>query len=144
MGVEIGHFLLTILVLEKIRSSAPSCIINVSSLAHICSHINFDDLNSEKSYSYVRAYQQSELANILFTRELAKRLQNFGVTVNVLHPGTVNTELLRYSRFNSSVSRAVLAPVLWCLIKTPIQGAQTSLYCALSAELEGVSGKYFR
>ncbi|KAL8622957.1 Retinol dehydrogenase 13 [Nucella lapillus] len=145
LGVNhMGHFLLTMLLLDKLKSSAPSRIINVSSLAHTRGKINFDDLNSAKAYDSGTAYSQSKLANVLFTRELAKKLQNSGVTVNALHPGVVKTELLRHMTIaKSTVSRTVFSPIAWVLFKTPIQGAQTTLYCALSAELEGVSGKYF-
>ncbi|KAK7104588.1 retinol dehydrogenase 13-like [Littorina saxatilis] len=145
LGVNhMGHFLLTMLLLDKLKASAPSRIINVSSLAHVRGQINFDDLNSDKSYSAHMAYGQSKLANVLFTRELAKRLENTGVTVNSLHPGAVNTELARHiSIFNSPVVRTLFSPVIWLLLKTSEQGAQTTLYCALASELEGVTGKYF-
>lgn len=144
---HLGHFLLTNLLLEKIKDSAPSRIINVSSRAHTRGTINFDDLNSEKEYSFFRAYDQSKLANVLFTRELARRLNGTGVTVYALHPGVVQTELLRYSDFVNSrlgqVLRFLLTPLEWLLVKTPIEGAQTTLFCALASELEGVSGKYY-
>ncbi|XP_076463899.1 retinol dehydrogenase 13-like [Babylonia areolata] len=145
LGVNhLGHFLLTNLLLDKIKASSPSRIINVSSLAHTRGHINFDDLNSAKSYDPGAAYAQSKLANVLFTRELAKKLENTGVTVNSLHPGVVKTELGRHmSFFKSTVSSFLLSPLIWLLLKSPVQGAQTTLCCALSTELEGISGKYF-
>lgn len=100
IGVNhMGHFLLTLLLLDVLRASAPSRIVVVSSLAHRFGTINKDDLNSEKSYSRKFAYAQSKLANVLFTRELAKRLEGSGVTVNALHPGVVDTELFRSMRF---------------------------------------------
>lgn len=82
-----GHFLLTNLLLDMIKASAPARIINVSSLAHTFGKINREDIQSEKSYARWQAYGQSKLANILFTRELAKRLKGTNVTVNSLHPG---------------------------------------------------------
>lgn len=97
LGVNhVGHFLLTNLLLDLLKSSSPSRIINVSSLAHTRGEINITDLNSEKSYDASKAYSQSKLANILFTRELAKRLEGTKVTVNALHPGVVDTELMRH------------------------------------------------
>ncbi|XP_041563203.1 retinol dehydrogenase 13-like isoform X3 [Drosophila elegans] len=96
LGVNhIGHFLLTNLLLDVLKKSAPSRIVVLSSLAHTRGAINLADLNSEKSYDEGLAYSQSKLANVLFTRELAKRLEGSGVTVNALHPGVVDTELAR-------------------------------------------------
>lgn len=92
---HMGHFLLTNLMLDLLKQSAPSRIINLSSLFHWYGRINKEDLNSEKSYWRWLAYGQSKLANILFTRELAKRLEGSGVTANSCHPGAVNTELMR-------------------------------------------------
>ncbi|XP_015268799.1 PREDICTED: retinol dehydrogenase 12 [Gekko japonicus] len=139
MGVNhLGHFLLTFLLLERLKQSAPARIVNVSSLAHHGGKIRFHDLQSEKSYNRTLAYCHSKLANILFTRELAKRLQGTGVTVNALHPGSVQTELTRH---------VPLVDIIWrkitFFLKTPQEGAQTSVYCAVAEELESVSGKYF-
>lgn len=141
---HLGHFLLTNLLLEKIRASVPSRIINVSSVAHTRGTINFDDLNSDKDYSRRLAYQQSKLANVLFTRELARQLNGTGVTVYALHPGVVQTELFRHIFFiDSYIAQILLVPFAWQFLKTPIQGMQTTLYCALASELEGISGKYY-
>ncbi|XP_069771364.1 retinol dehydrogenase 12 [Narcine bancroftii] len=134
----LGHFLLTFLLLDRIKSSAPARIINVSSLAHTYGRINFKDLQSEKSYDGSLAYCQSKLANVLFTRELAKHLKDTKVTVNSLHPGCVKSELTRHSWV-----MALAWKTLTFLIKTPKQGAQTSIYCAVAEELEEISGKYF-
>lgn len=141
-----------------------SRIVNVSSLAHTRGTINIDDLNSEKSYNEGNAYSQSKLANVLFTRELAKRLEGTGVTVNALHPGVVDTELGRHMKIlNNTFGRFVfivdsqmlilqqirhicsyvLRSLLWPLLKTPKSGAQTTLYAALDPELSNVTGKYF-
>ncbi|BFZ07211.1 hypothetical protein BsWGS_10250 [Bradybaena similaris] len=148
LGVNhIGHFLLTNLLLDKIKASAPSRIIIVSSSAHLFGgRINFDDLNSERSYNRNLAYSQSKLANILHGRELARRLQGTGVTVNSLHPGAVNTELTRHVPFVDStfIGRLLALPFRYFLFKTAVEGAQTTLRLALDPALETVTGKYFR
>ncbi|XP_023177894.2 retinol dehydrogenase 13-like isoform X2 [Drosophila hydei] len=145
LGVNhMGHFLLTNLLLDLLKKGAPSRIVNVSSLAHTRGSININDLNSEQSYSEGDAYSQSKLANVLFTRELAKRLKGSGVTVNALHPGVVDTELGRHMKIlNGAFGRIVLRTLLWPLLKTPKSGAQTSLYAALDPDLENVTGVYF-
>ncbi|KAH8396958.1 hypothetical protein KR215_006815 [Drosophila sulfurigaster] len=145
LGVNhIGHFLLTNLLLDLLKKSSPSRIVNVSSLAHIDGSINFDDLNSEKSYSPRKAYGQSKLANILFTRELSKRLEGTNVTVNALHPGVVETELMRHvTIFNNPIFGFLVSPLIWLIFKTPKNGAQTTLYAALDPDLNGVTGLYF-
>ncbi|KAI5704183.1 retinol dehydrogenase 13 [Diaphorina citri] len=145
LGVNhMGHFLLTMLLLDKLQESAPSRIINVSSVAHKRGTINKEDLNSENSYDPTQAYNQSKLANVLFTRELAKRLEGTGITVNAVHPGIVNTDILRHSSYYDSwLSTVVLKPLVWLFIKSPRQGAQTIVYASLDPSLENVSGKYF-
>ncbi|BFG05866.1 retinol dehydrogenase 13-like [Drosophila madeirensis] len=145
LGVNhMGHFLLTNLLLDVLKKSAPSRIVVVSSLAHIRGAINVDDLNSEKSYSEGDAYSQSKLANILFTRELAKRLEGTRVTVNALHPGVVDTELARnWAFFQTNFVKYFLKHILWPVLKTPKSGAQTSIYAALDRDLDGVTGMYF-
>ncbi|XP_036330607.1 retinol dehydrogenase 13-like isoform X3 [Rhagoletis pomonella] len=145
LGVNhMGHFLLTNLMLDLLKKSAPSRIVTVSSLAHTRGEINVADLNSDKSYDPGTAYNQSKLANILFTRELARRLEGTGVTANALHPGVVDTELFRHMGFfNSFFASLVFKPLFWPFIKSPQNGAQTTLYAALDPELINVSGKYF-
>ncbi|XP_014271722.1 retinol dehydrogenase 13 [Halyomorpha halys] len=141
---HIGHFLLTMMLLDVLKKSAPSRIINVSSIAHFRGRINKEDLNSERNYDGGTAYAQSKLANILFTNELARKLEGTGVTVNSVHPGIVETEITRHmSFFNSTISSLFLKPIIRIFLKNPIQGAQTTLYAALSPDLEGVTGKYF-
>ncbi|XP_078262476.1 retinol dehydrogenase 12 isoform X1 [Rhinoraja longicauda] len=135
---HLGHFLLTFLLLNLIKRSAPARIVNISSLAHNFGRINFNDLQSEKSYDGSFAYCQSKLANILFTRELAKRLKDTKVTVNSVHPGCVKSELTRHSWV-----MALAWKILTFLIKTPKQGAQSSIYCAVAEELEEISSKHF-
>ncbi|XP_037373107.1 retinol dehydrogenase 13 isoform X1 [Talpa occidentalis] len=141
----LGHFLLTNLLLGKLKGSAPARIINVSSLAHVAGHMDFEDLNWEKrKYDTKAAYCQSKLAVVLFTRELSRRLQGTGVTVNALHPGVARTELGRHTGMHSSAfSSFTLGPIFWLLVKSPELAAQPSTYLAVAEELEGVSGKYF-
>ncbi|KAJ1103705.1 hypothetical protein NDU88_001126 [Pleurodeles waltl] len=139
LGVNhFGHFLLTYLLLDTLKKSAPARIVNVSSLAHHLGKIRFEDIHCEKSYDSGLAYCRSKLANVLFTRELAKRLQGTQVTVNALHPGSVHSELVRHSFWLSKVWN-----VFSFFLKTPKEGAQTTIYCAVAEELESVSGKYF-
>lgn len=142
LGVNhLGHFLLTNLLLDYLKASAPSRIVVLSSLAHKYGEINRDDLNSEKSYNKFKAYSQSKLANILFTQELAKRLKGTNVTVNACHPGVVKTQLGRHL-VHSKVKR-VLDPFTYFFFKTPKSGAQTSIRLAVDPELENVTGQYF-
>ncbi|KAM4694688.1 retinol dehydrogenase 13 [Discoglossus pictus] len=142
---HLGHFLLTNLLLEKMKNSGNSRIINVSSLAHIVGEIDFDDLNWEKkNYNTKAAYCQSKLANVLFTNELARRLQGTGVTANSLHPGVADTELGRHTGMHQSAfSSSVLAPLFWFVIKSPKEAAQPSIYLAVAEDVQGISGKYF-
>ncbi|KAH8252491.1 hypothetical protein KR032_000258 [Drosophila birchii] len=145
LGVNhMGHFLLTNLLLDVLKKSAPSRIVVLSSVAHTKGSINFSDLNSEKSYDEIDAYSQSKLANVLFGRELAKRLEGSGVTVNALNPGSVNTELARdWNSPKGYFIRFLARPLFWTLFKTPKSGAQTSLYAALDPDLKEVTGLYF-
>lgn len=142
---HLGHFLLTNLLLDKIKSSAPARIINVSSRAHTrTDKLDFDDLNSENNYNSMAAYRKSKLANVLFTRELSRRLQGTNVTANSLHPGVVNTELTRYLPQSVPLYfRVLFAPIIYLIGKTPLQGAQTTIYCAVDESLANVTGKYF-
>lgn len=134
-----GHFLLTYLLLDYLKASTPARVITVSSHAHKFGRIKRDDINSEKSYSKWGAYGQSKLANILFSRELSKRLAGTGVVSNSLHPGAVTTELSRHM----GIERYILSVFRPFFIKTPKSGAQTTLAVALDPELESVSGMYF-
>ncbi|XP_055991769.1 retinol dehydrogenase 13 isoform X2 [Sorex fumeus] len=140
-----GPFLLTNLLLDKLKASAPSRIINLSSLAHIAGHIDFEDLNwQQRKFDTKAAYCQSKLAVVLFTKELSRRLQGTGVTVNALHPGVARTELGRHTGLHTSTfSSLTLGPIFWLLVKSPQLAAQPSTYLAVAEELEGVSGKYF-
>ncbi|XP_069881144.1 retinol dehydrogenase 14 [Dipodomys merriami] len=139
---HLGHFLLTHLLLGLLKSSAPSRIVVVSSKLYKYGDINFEDLNSEQSYNKSFCYSRSKLANILFTRELARRLEGTNVTVNVLHPGVVRTNLGRHIHI-PLLARPLFSLVSWAFFKSPLEGAQTSIYLASSPEVEGVSGRYF-
>jgi len=136
---HLAYFLLTNLLLERLRSSAPARVINVASDAHKFGRIDFDDLGSEHRYRPMRVYGQSKLANIMFTYELARRLAGSGVTVNCLHPGAVATGL---GKNNGAWARGIIA-LLRPFFRTPESGAATSIYLAASPEIEGVSGQYF-
>ncbi|XP_031570430.1 retinol dehydrogenase 12-like [Actinia tenebrosa] len=140
----LGHFLLTNLLLDKIKASSPSRIINVSSMQHKKGRINFDDLQGEKSYGQFTAYNQSKLAQVMFTKQLADKLEGTKVTVNALHPGVVSTDIMRNFRiYQMWVLRPIISVVSYLFFKTTIQGAQTTIYCAVAPELDDVSGCYF-
>ncbi|NXN32835.1 RDH14 dehydrogenase, partial [Nycticryphes semicollaris] len=139
---HLGHFLLTNLLLGLLKNSAPSRIVVVSSKLYKYGEINFEDLNSEISYNKSFCYSRSKLANILFARELARRLEGTGVTVNSLHPGIVKTNLGRHVNI-PLLAKPLFNLVSWAFFKTPLEGAQTSIYLASSPDVEGVSGKYF-
>ena len=133
---HLAYFLLTNLLLDTLKRSAPARIVNVSSRAHTSATINFDDLQGEREYGGWRAYCQSKLANILFTYELARRVEDSGVTVNCLHPGVIATGLFR------SLPKILHFP-LRLFLSTPEKGSETSVFLATSPEVEGVTGKYF-
>lgn len=137
---HLAPFLLTHLLLDRLRSSAPARVVTVSSGAQAMGRIDFDDLQGERSYSGQRAYNQSKLANVLFTYELSRRLEGSGVTANVLHPGVVRTA---FGQEDSRGWMRLMLPVVRPFMKTPERGAETSIYLASSPEVEGVSGRYF-
>jgi len=136
---HLNYFLLTNLLLDVLKASAPARIVNVSSGAHLRASLDFDNLQSEKHFASMQAYGQSKLANVLFTYELARRLEGSGVTANALHPGFIATGFARNNGplYNFGMN------IIGLFIRKPEQGAQTSLYLASSPEVEGVSGKYF-
>ncbi|XP_068437614.1 retinol dehydrogenase 11 [Clinocottus analis] len=137
---HLGHFFLTFLLLDLLKHSAPSRVINLSSLAHTMGKIQFDDLSGEKDYHPVRAYAQSKLANILFTRELSKRIEAQGVMAYSVDPGMVNTEITRHLG-NPIVT---ISKTMSFLFKTPAEGAYTTIYCAVTPENEMVTGGYYK
>jgi retinol dehydrogenase 14 len=137
---HLGPFLLTNLLLDRLKTSAPARVVTVSSGAQSMGRIDFDDLQGERRYSGQRAYNQSKLANVMFTYELTRRLEGTGVTANVLHPGVARTgfgteDPRRLDRLLSTVARPFM--------KTPEQGAATPVYLASSPDVEGVTGRYF-
>jgi retinol dehydrogenase-14 len=136
---HLAHFLLTDLLLDVLETSAPSRIVNVASADHSNGTIDFDDLQGENGYKGAKAYSQSKLANVLFTYELARRLEGTGVSANCLHPGVVGTNL------GSGVSGVFgfMVRALRPLMKSPEKGAETSVFLATSLEVEGLSGGYF-
>ena len=137
---HLAAFLLTNMLLDRLLQSAPARVVTVSSNAQAQGRIDFDDLQGTSSYSGARAYSQSKLANLLFTYELARRLQGTPVTANALHPGVVSTYF--GGEDPASVQR-VFIPFLRPFMKTAAQGAATSIYLASAPELEQVSGRYF-
>lgn len=136
---HLSYFLLTNLLLDTLRASAPARIVNVASESHRGAEIDFADLQMERRYSGRRAYGQSKLANLLFTYELARRLEGTQVAANALHPGFVATNL---AKNNGPMVRLVLR-LLHLRAISPEEGAQTSIYLASSPEVEGITGKYF-
>lgn len=133
---HLGPFLLTNLLLDCLKKSAPSRIITVASSAHKSAHLNFKDLHLEKSFGWFRGYSQSKLMNVLFTRSLDARLTGTEVTANCLHPGLVRTSIFKnmnsFNRFFMSF-----------IATSPEKGAETSVYLATSDEVANISGKYF-
>jgi NAD(P)-dependent dehydrogenase (short-subunit alcohol dehydrogenase family) len=139
---HLGHFLLTNLLLDLLKSASPSRVVVVSSLAHEWASLDREDLMSDHSYSRVGAYYRSKLANNLFTYELSKKLQGTGVTANCLHPGLVVTEITSHLGM-FAVVRRFFEPLETQILNTPKEGAQTSICLAVDPDLAEVSGKYF-
>jgi len=133
----LAPFLLTNLLLDMLKKSAPSRIINVASAAHKRAKIDFDDLQNEnKKYRLFTVYGVSKLAEVLFTYELSRKLEGIGVTANAIHPGVVNTNLGRdQSKFSQWFARK--------FFKSPEEGAETSIFLASSREVENITGKYY-
>ncbi len=136
---HLNYFLLTNLLLDRLKASAPARIINVSSNAHYGSSLDFGDLQMKKRYWGMRAYGRSKFANILFTYELARLLESSGVTANAAHPGFVRTNI---GKNNGWLARTFL-PLVQYNALSPEEGAQTNLFLATSPDVEGISGKYF-
>ena len=134
---HLAPFLLTGLLLDTLKASAPARVVTVSSAAHRMFALDFDDLQGERRYSSFGTYCRSKLANVLFTHELARRLAGTGVTANCLHPGVVATGLFR------DIPRWMRVALARPFLLTPEQGADTVLHLATATELDGVSGRYF-
>ncbi len=137
---HLAPFLLTSLLSDRLIASAPARVVTVSSGAQGMGKIDFDDLMGERKYSGQRAYNQSKLANVMFTYELARRFEGTGVTATVLHPGMTNTA---FSAEDPSRVFAPLVVVLRPFMKSPERGADTPVYLASSPDVEGVNGRYF-
>ncbi|MPZ23477.1 MAG: SDR family NAD(P)-dependent oxidoreductase [Dehalococcoidia bacterium] len=140
---HLAHFLLTNLLLDLLETSAPSRIVNVSSSAHYRGAIDFDDPSLAGGYSPMRAYSQSKLANVLFTKELARRMGTPALTANAVHPGLVRTGFGRDNRgIKGTLARVFMAAQSPFMIG-PEAGADTIVYLAASPAVEGISGEYF-
>ena len=136
---HLAYFLLTNLLLDRLKASAPSRVVNVASNVHLGAHLDLDDLENKKEYKSFKVYGQSKLANVLFTCELARRLEGTGVTANCLHPGIVRSEIMRDMMLPLRIGMKVFG----FLMLSPDKGAATSLYCATARELKETTGKYF-
>ncbi|HEX9867349.1 MAG TPA: SDR family oxidoreductase, partial [Candidatus Tectomicrobia bacterium] len=136
---HLAYFLLTNLLLDRLKASASARIVNVSSEAHRGARLNFADLQGQHRYRGWRAYAQSKLANVLFTYELARRLEGTGIVANALHPGFVATN---FGRNNLGLT-AMLWRILQLAAISPEEGAQTIIYLASSVEVKDVTGRYF-
>ena len=141
---HLGHFLLTNLLIPKLKSAPSARVVNVSAVAHLPGQIHWDNLNlSDREYSPAKAYSQSKLANVLFTLELKRRLQKAKVDhINTysLHPGIIETELGRHFTGISSAIAYFLGKIT---ATSPAVGAQTSLHCAFSEAVANQSGFYY-
>jgi len=143
----LSHFLLTLLLLEKMKKSAPSRIVNVSSMRHDSRSmgLQLDDFKLSKE-KFVRSnqYHKSKLAQVIFTRELSQRLEGTGVTVYALHPGVVKSDIWRYFNIlGRPPFKQMFQFITFLFFKDCKQGAQTSIYCSVAEELAGVSGLYY-
>jgi retinol dehydrogenase 14 len=137
---HLAPFLLTNLLCGRLQQSAPARVVTVSSNAHAQGRIDFDDLQGDRSWSGARAYNQSKLANVLFTYELARRLPATSITANALHPGMVRTS---FGAEDPAGVQRLLVPFMRPFMKAPAQGAATSIHLASAPELEQVTGRYF-
>jgi NAD(P)-dependent dehydrogenase (short-subunit alcohol dehydrogenase family) len=136
---HLAPFLLTNLLLDMLKGSAPSRVVTVSSEAERWGNIDFDDLQSKKKYRGFPVYGMTKLANIMFTYELAERLKGTGVTATCMHPGAVNTRFGTNNRGPMTILFRAFKPFM----RTPEQGADTVIWLAASPEVEGLSGRYY-
>jgi retinol dehydrogenase 14 len=137
---HLASFLLTNLLLDRLKDSGPARVVTVSSHAHTGGRIDFGDLQGERSYSGARAYNQSKLANVLFAYELARRLRGTSVTSNAVHPGVVRSS---FGAEDPAPVQRLLVPLLRPFMKSPARGAATSIHVASASDLENVTGRYF-
>ncbi len=136
---HLAPFLLTNLLLDNVKAAAPSRVVNVASAAHHRAQVDFDDLNLEKKYSTWMGYSISKLENILFTKELARRLEGTGVTANCLHPGGVATNIFSHGGAFIKYATMLARPLMISAEK----GAETQIYLATSPDVTGITGEYF-
>ncbi len=137
---HLAPFLLTNLLLDRLKHSTAARVVTVSSYAHVQGRIDFDDLQKERPYSGSAAYDQSKLANVQFSYELARRLHATSVTANVLHPGLVSTA---FGGEDPGRAQRLLVPLLRPFMKSPRRGAETSIHLASDPDLHHVTGLYF-
>jgi NAD(P)-dependent dehydrogenase (short-subunit alcohol dehydrogenase family) len=137
---HLAYFLLTTLLLDLLQGTAPARIVNVTSGAQSMGRIDFEDLQGERRYRGQAAYNQSKLANVLFTYELARRLDGTGVTVNCVHPGWVRTD---FGHRNQPLAWRLMIAVVVPFMRSPEKGAETVVYLASDPEVVTVTGKYF-
>jgi retinol dehydrogenase-14 len=137
---HLAPFLLTNLLWDRLVASAPARVVTVSSGAQAMGRIDFDDLQGERNWSGQRAYNQSKLANVMFTYELARRLNGTGVTATVLHPGVVRTA---FGAEDPARWQRAFLPLVRPFLKSPARGAATQIYLTSSPEVAGVTGQYF-
>ncbi len=137
---HMAYFVLTQYWLPALKAAAPSRIVNVASIAHRREKLDFDDLQTTRGFVGLRAYSRTKLANILFTRELARRLAGTGVTANSLHPGVINSHI---GEDNRTAMRWLVRLVKAVAGKSTKQGAETIIHLAASPSVAGISGKYF-
>ncbi|MDO8307196.1 MAG: SDR family oxidoreductase [Actinomycetota bacterium] len=137
---HLAPFLLTHLLLDRLKEGPASRVVTVSSNAQAMGRIDFDDLQGERDYSGARAYNQSKLANVMFTYELARMLEGTTITANALHPGVVSTS---FGAEDPGRAQRLLVPLIRPFMKSPAQGAETSTYVATHPGLEHVSGCFF-
>ena len=136
---HLGYFLLTVSLLDLLKAGAPARVVNIASSSHYRAHIEFSDLQSERSYRGFRGYGRSKLANVLFTFELARRLEGTNVTANCVQPGTVRTRLGHDAGGLLGLGIRLYMPFM----RPAKKGAVTPIYLASSSEVEGVTGGYF-
>jgi len=133
---HLAHFLLTTLLTDRLLEREHARIVNVSSASHKGSKIHFDDLQLKDKYWMMRAYGQSKLAMILFTRSLSEKYASQGLIANAMHPGVINTGIIRNTNY-------ILQFFFWLISRSPRQGAQTIIYLAADPEVSDISGEYF-
>jgi NAD(P)-dependent dehydrogenase (short-subunit alcohol dehydrogenase family) len=136
---HLNYFMTTLLLMDVLMAGDSPRVVNVASEAHRNAEMNFEDLQFENGYSGMQAYNQSKLANLLFSYELSRRWMDTNITVNALHPGFINTHLGKQNR----LVQMVMDPVHALLAKSPRKGAETPIYLATSKDVEGVTGQYF-